>query len=104
MNDRIVVWGASGHARVVADIVRLNGGEVVGFLDDVNPDRHGTTFCGSQILGGSEKLKTLKQNGVDQICLAIGLGRARLELSQRAEQCGFSLVTAIHPKAIVASD
>ena len=37
MGTPLVVWGASGHARVVADIIRLSKEyDIVGFLDDVN--------------------------------------------------------------------
>jgi len=104
MNDQIVIWGASGHARVVADIFRLNGCRIVGFLDDVNPQKHGTPFCDSQILGGQEKLKELKRSGVERICIGIGSGQARLQLSPIAEQAGFTLVSAIHPQAVIASD
>jgi acetyltransferase EpsM len=104
MNNQIIIWGASGHARVVADIWRLNGGRVAGFLDDVNRDKHGTTFCDSKILGGREILKESRQNGVEQICIGIGSGKARLRLSTTAEEAGFRLVSVIHPKAIVASD
>ena len=64
MNKPVVIWGASGHARVVADILRLNGYSISGFLDDVNQEKHGTAFCDSQILGGHEKLAELRQKGV----------------------------------------
>jgi PglD N-terminal domain len=43
MRPKIVIWGAGGHALVVADIIRLRDDyELVGFLDDVNPERAGT--------------------------------------------------------------
>ena len=52
---KLVIWGASGHALVVADIIRLGSDyKIVGFLDDVNPSRHNTNFCGALILGGQE--------------------------------------------------
>jgi len=104
MNDKIVIWGASGHARVVADIFRLRGCEILGFLDDVNPERHGTAFCGSRILGGKEKLKEFKGAGVAGVCIAIGSGQVRMQLSRLVQDMGFSLRSAIHPSAIVASD
>ena len=63
MNKPVVIWGASGHARVVADILRLNGYSISGFLDDVNHEKHGTAFCDSQILGGHEKLAELRREG-----------------------------------------
>ena len=40
MSKKLAIWGASNHALVVADIVRLLGDyEIVGFLDSVNPER-----------------------------------------------------------------
>ena len=42
---------------VVADIIRSQGMyEIVGFLDNMNQDRHGSNFCGAMILGGEERL------------------------------------------------
>ena len=32
----VFIYGAGGHAKVVAEIIRLNGGHVVGFIDSVN--------------------------------------------------------------------
>ena len=63
--NKIVVWGASGHAMVVADIIRLQGQyQIVGFLDNYNHQRHNTAFCGSQILGGEEQLDKLRVQDV----------------------------------------
>ena len=104
-NKSLVIWGASGHAMVVADIVRLCGEyEIVGFLDDVNLDRHGTEFCGAVILGGLEQLDKLCQRGIKKIIFGFGKGEGRLRFSQVARQKGFDLVTAIYPRAIIAND
>jgi len=101
----LVVWGASGHARVVADIVRLAGQyEIVGFLDDLHPERYGTEFCGAAILGGGELLPCLMETGIEHVLVAVGDCRARLRLAEAARAHGFRLATAIHPRAIVASD
>jgi acetyltransferase EpsM len=104
MNYKIVIWGASGHARVVADIFRLRGCEILGFLDDLNLEKHGTVFCGSYILGGKEKLRELKTGGLAHVCIAIGSGQTRVELTPFLHATGLSLRSAIHPRAIVASD
>ena len=62
---KLVVWGASGHALVVADAVRLAGEyEIAGFLDDLHPGRHGEQFCGALVLGGVEMLDSLWALGV----------------------------------------
>ena len=106
MKRKLVIWGASGHARVVAEIIRLNGEyDIVGFLDDVNPQRHKTAFCGSRILGGREQLDHMRANGVRHLIFAFGDCQARLRLSEfvRAEK-GFNLAIAIHPRATVAED
>ena len=34
MSKKLVIIGASGHGKVIADIALKNGYEIVGFLDD----------------------------------------------------------------------
>ena len=34
MKDKIVIIGASGHGKVVADIAKLNGYQEIVFVDD----------------------------------------------------------------------
>ncbi|MDB9456388.1 acetyltransferase [Dolichospermum circinale] len=108
MNDlcqNLVILGASGHALVVADIIRLiNQYKIIGFLDEVNLHLHGKNFCGVTILGGREKFDQLHDDGVEYSLIAIGNCQARLELSNLVEQNGFRLATAVHPQAIVAGD
>lgn len=90
---------------VVADIIRLKGDyEIVGFLDDINPQRHNTEFCGASILGGRERLDTLERGGVKYLIFGFGHCEARLRLSEFARVKGLSLATAIHPQAIIAAD
>src|SRR5882762_4126489 len=101
----LVIWGASGHALVVADIVRLVGQyEIVGFLDDVNVSRRDTGFSGARILGGREQLPGLAGLGVRHLIFGFGDCAARLELSSLVRQHGLLLATAIHPRATVAVD
>lgn len=105
MRRRLVIWGASGHASVVADVVRSRGEyEVAGFLDDVNPERAGERFCEAPILGDRDRLDGLLREGVEYLILGFGNCEARLRLSELATGKGFRLATAIHPKAAVAGD
>lgn len=101
---RIVIWGAAGHALVVADIVRLTGNEIAGFLDDVNTDRYNASFCGARILGGREQLDRLREGGAGGLIVAIGDCGARMQAAAYAKQNGFTLATAIHPSATIAAD
>ena len=79
MVKKLVIWGASGHALVVADAVRSVGDfEIVGFIDNLSPWRRGESFCGAAILGGRELLSELRQSGVDEIFFVSGNGAAGL--------------------------
>jgi UDP-perosamine 4-acetyltransferase len=89
---------------VVADIVRLrNELELVGFLDDVHPEREGTTFFDAPVLGGRDQLDRLREQGIDHIILGFGNNAARLELGHLARSKGFELPTTVHPHALVAA-
>jgi acetyltransferase EpsM len=90
---------------VVADILRLQGEyQLIGFLDDLNPQRHQTEFCGAKILGGREQLGILLDQGVNHIIVGVGDCKTRLTLADIAKCKGYLLGTAIHPSAIIARD
>jgi sugar O-acyltransferase (sialic acid O-acetyltransferase NeuD family) len=102
--DKVVIWGASGHALVVADIIRLMGGyQVEGYLDSVDPQRSGEPLGDGVILGGEEQLPELRAAGVGLIAFGIGDCAARMALADVAVTAGFGLFTAIHPSATVAA-
>jgi sugar O-acyltransferase (sialic acid O-acetyltransferase NeuD family) len=102
---RLIVWGAGGHATVVADAVRLAGEyEIAGFLDDGHPERRGTPFCGATILGGAEQLPRLHEEGTRHLVLGFGLIAPRMERAEVARQAGFSFPRILHPRATVAAD
>jgi UDP-N-acetylbacillosamine N-acetyltransferase len=104
-HNKLIIWGAGGHAKVVADIIRLEDVfEVAGFLDGVDVQRHGENFCSARILGGGEQLELLRQQGIKHAIVAIGDNRARLRLADKFASAGFELAIAIHPRAIVATD
>ncbi len=102
---RLVIWGASGHAKVVADIVRLRGElELVGFLDDLDPIAAGQPFFGASVLGGQDQLGRLRERGVTHAIFGFGDGAARLRLAPLLRELGFTLATAVHPRSVVAAD
>jgi len=101
----LVIWGAAGHALVVADIVRMHGTyTIIGFLDDITPNRSGVAFCGATVLGGREQLDVLKAQGVEHVLLGFGNCRMRCQLTALVKTLGFSLPVAVHPQAVVAND
>jgi len=100
--QRILVYGAGGHAKVVIDILeRTEQYEITGIVDD-DPARKGTHFCDYPILGGLDFL--LGHGPEEQVILAIGDNDARERLANRLESQGFEFATAVHPATSLARD
>jgi len=101
----LVIWGTGGHARVVSDIVRSGSDyDLVGFIDDVHPDRHRQTFCQAPVLGGTEQLDLLWAKGIRHLLLGFGHNPSRRRLGRELVARGFALGHAVHPRATVAAD
>jgi acetyltransferase EpsM len=101
--DKLVIWGASGHARVVADIIRLQGRyDIAGFILDASEGMSTNSFLGLPVLGGRDILKSLAEQDIRYGIAAIGHCPIRNELAQLVEESGLRLATAIHPSAIIA--
>lgn len=90
----VIIIGASGHGKVVADLIQKSGDIVVGFLDD-NPNI-GKTFIGFPVLGVVEDYKKFDV----EFLIAIGNTEVRKRISK--ELAVTSWYTAIHPTAVIA--
>jgi sugar O-acyltransferase (sialic acid O-acetyltransferase NeuD family) len=102
--EPIIIWGAAGHARVVADIIRRDGElRVAGFIDDAHPERAGEWFEGARILGGREALGAARAEGVSHLIVAFGNCDGRAEAARFAVESGFVLTIAVHPSAVIAA-
>jgi UDP-N-acetylbacillosamine N-acetyltransferase len=100
----VLIWGAAGHAKVVADILRRNAYTICGFLDEKIPDRQGQSFCGATVLGDANQLQKVYESGVRNAIVAFGDNMRRLAVGELLEERGFELVSAIHPSAVIAPD
>ena len=100
----LLVWGASGFAHVVSDLVTLAGGyRVVGYLDDVSPERQGESFNGALVLGGREQLPVQRDQGVAHAVLGFGDCKGRLSAAAALADAGFEQPAFMHPGAVVAA-
>lgn len=92
MKDVIII-GAGGHARVIADIVRCRQDRLLGFLDD-------------HAKSGTEEipvLGTVKDYvNYPDACFVIGIGNAAVRRKIAKEIKGVQWYTAIHPAAVVS--
>lgn len=96
MSHKLVIIGAGGHGKVVADIAVKSGYEIVGFLDE---DPTIGTCCGHPILGGMEQVSRYR----DECCfvIAIGSNEARRAIAARYD---VEWATLIHPAAVIGMD
>ncbi len=97
----IVIWGAGGHAKVVADAARASGWEVAYFLDD-DAVRQGENFAGATIHGPSTQLFTADADRTRILFVAIGGNAARARCLTEAQRAGYPIASLIHPSAIVS--
>jgi sugar O-acyltransferase (sialic acid O-acetyltransferase NeuD family) len=96
----ILILGAGGHAKVVADILRCQGLRVAGFLDD-DPQTWGTTRLGLSVLGAIASFADYQPDG---LVLGIGANQVRGQLVERLGPAVQALwCNAIHPRATVTA-
>jgi len=98
--DRIIIFGAGGHGRVVLDVLLESGADVMGFLDD-DKIKIGLEIRGVGVLGD---LAYVKNKGEFKLALGIGDNKVRESIFKRTETLGVDVCSAIHPKAIVSKD
>lgn len=104
VTQKVVVVGAGGHGKVVADILKLTlkQGSILGFIDD-NETARGSTVAGLPVLGGiSELLELSRANPAIVAVIAIGDNAVRQKKAEEMGELGIGFTKAIHPGAVVA--
>lgn len=96
VSDKVILVGAGGHAKVIADIVLKSGDQLLGFLDD---DPTKTSVLGYPVLGRIEEWERFSKEA--KFLLAIGNNHVRETL---AETLKVDWYTAIHPSAQIGID
>lgn len=95
MNDLVII-GASGHGRVIADIAKKLGYTNIVFLDD-NPE---TTMCGAYRVVGNSAQATAYPDA--DFFVGIGNNQVRRRIQSALQAAGLQVATLIHPAAVVA--
>jgi len=91
--NRLIIIGASGHGRVVADIAVLNGYKDIVFLDD---DENAKECAGWPVIGKSDEAPD------GEVFVAVGNAETRKRLMELYEDREQPIL--IHPSAVVAKD
>jgi sugar O-acyltransferase (sialic acid O-acetyltransferase NeuD family) len=105
MNTKpLVIFGASGHAKVILDIAEKQGHwNILGLLDSYRPK--GFELLGYAVLGGNEALADLLVAHPElQVFIAIGdnHNRERIATELQATYPSIQFATLIHPGAHIA--
>jgi len=100
MSKRVIVIGAGGHGRSVAEVILLLGrDELAGFVDD-GADLNAKVWT-YPILGRTDSLHAMRALA-DAVVVAIGSNAIREKLHVQVWEAGFELLTVIHPAAFVS--
>ncbi len=98
---RVLVWGAGNRGKIVADVVRACGHEIVGFVDDDESIAGQEVFAGARVLYSSDDLFEILEDDPDFDAVALGMGDNTERLRSFFEISGQVGVPAfIHPNAI----
>jgi UDP-N-acetylbacillosamine N-acetyltransferase len=88
--NSIFIYGASGHGKVIADIIQASGFTVGGWIDDdaTKPFLSWEDFC------------ALHSHA--SIALGLGSNELRYAIAKKIKHAGHSLPVLIHPTAVVS--
>ena len=101
MSERIIVFGAGGHARVVIDAIQRQGRYQIAFIADANELLKGSCLAGYEVKSEAEAMTAASDKASGAI-IAIGNNAARSRLAEALVGKGFSLFSVVHPAAVVA--
>ncbi len=100
MKDRLLIIGASGHGKVVADIaLKMNIWRSIAFLDD---DESLKVSLGLDIIGNVADVHKYLEDF--DIFVAVGDNKTREKIQEKLEAESASIPVLVHPRAIIGAD
>lgn len=94
MCKEVIVIGAGGHGKVIADIIEKSGDKVLGFLDDGSEQKQ---VFGYPVLGKTADCNKYKDK---EFFIAIGNNSVRKKIAK--DNADLKFYTAIHPNAVIS--
>lgn len=100
MRDKLIIIGASGHGKVVADIaIKMNKWQSIAFLDD---DESIKISMGLEVIGKTADTFSYKDEA--DFFVAIGSNATRQKIQEKLIEEGLNVVSLIHPSAVIGTD
>jgi UDP-perosamine 4-acetyltransferase len=99
--NKLVILGASGHAKVIIDILKgLNRYDIIGCLDATFKEQE---VAGVKVIGDDSKLPQLYSDGIRHAFVAVGDNRLRDKLASQVINLGFVLINVISINAFLST-
>lgn len=100
MKDKLIIIGASGHGKVVAELaIKMNKWKKFAFLDD---DESIKTCMGLEVIGKTADAVIYKDKA--DFFVALGNNAVRERIQEKLIEQGLDLIILIHPSAVVSAD
>lgn len=97
--DKLIILGASGHARSVVDIIIQNDEyEIYGLVSE----KEELGFWGIPIIGKDSDLQSLYDEGIRYAFVAIGSNEIRKRLTNKLKIIGYQLINVISKHAVIS--
>ncbi len=98
MQHKVILIGAGGQAKVIADIIIKNKDFLLGFLDD-NKEKNTNIISDYKVIGKFDDcIEMQNKNPEIEFIIAIGDNRDRMKIAQKYN---LSYYTAVHPNAAI---
>lgn len=99
---KLLIIGASGHGKVIADLAQqTHQYEEIHFLDD-NKQLHGSPFAKGKVIGDTQLARELIKEY--EIFTAIGNAEVRGKITEELLEYGAEIPVLIHPFSAIADD
>ncbi len=99
---RLLIFGASGHGKVVADAARCAGWDVLAFADD-DPSKRNATLLGIPVrVIGVEETTAFCREACAFPIVAVGSNVIRRRVFDALRTAGLEPATVVHPAAVIA--
>jgi len=100
MKNKLIIIGASGHGKVVADIaIKMNKWQSITFFDD---DESIKTSMGLEVIGKTADAFTYKDEA--DFFVAIGNNATRENIQEKLIDERLNVVSLIHPSSVIGTD
>ena len=97
----VIIIGAGGHAKVIADIIYKSGDNLIGFLDDNIDLQNKKVFLDKSVIGLVTDCEAIQEKNQEYF-FVVGIGNNYIR-KEIFEKCRLNYYTAIHPSAIISN-